>query len=175
MLQGEVLRNAGLIRREFDLYTRALNEHIDADALLYARAIAASNLNLIDFVEQDINRILARNPDHPQALNALGYEFAKRNIRLDEAKRYIVRAHHLAPNDPAILDSMGWIEFRLKNYTLAESYVRRAMIDLYEAEIVGHLVEVMRAQSRHKWPNTCLLYTSPSPRDRQKSRMPSSA
>lgn len=148
LLQGEVLSKAGLVQREFDLYTQAINNYMDAEPLLYARALAASRLNLVHFVEKDINRILARNPDNPQALNALGYEFAKRNVRLEEAKQYIVRAHRLAPNDPAILDSMGWVEFRLKNYSLAEVYVRRAMLDLYEAEIVGHLVEVMRAQRR---------------------------
>lgn len=148
LLQGEVLRNAGLIQREWNLYTEAINNYIDADSLLYARALAASRLNLVHRVEQDIRRILARNPDHPHALNVLGYELTKRNIRLQEAKQYIVRAHRLAPHDPAILDSMGWIEFRLKNYDLAEGYIRRAMLVLYEAEIIGHLVEVMRAQTR---------------------------
>ena len=150
LVEGEVLRNAGLIQREFDLYTQAINNHMDTDTLLYARALAASRLNYVDVLERDIRRILLRSPNNPQALNALGYELANRNIRLQEAKRYIVRAHNLAPEDPAILDSMGWIEFRLKNFNLAESYVRRAMLRLYEAEIVGHLVEIMRVQSRHQ-------------------------
>ena len=82
------------------------------------------------------------------ALNSLGYVLADHNVRLDEAKAYIQRAYALQPDNPAILDSMGWVEFRLNNIEVAESFIRRAVASLRHSEVFGHLFEVLCARKR---------------------------
>ena len=69
-----------------------------------------------------------------------------RNFRIDEALGYIERALEIRPDDPAVIDSMGWVQFRLGNYTKAETYLRKAYSLLEDAEIIGHLAELLWVQ-----------------------------
>jgi Flp pilus assembly protein TadD len=125
-----------------------LNHHPDNADRLYARAMLAVGLDQIEVLERDLRRILAADPDHVDALNALGYTLADRTDQLDAAHALIERALQLRPDDPAILDSMGWVLFRQGRSEDAESYLRRALGHGFDAEIAAHLGEVLWALGR---------------------------
>ncbi len=148
LVQGRILSAAGRHHEAIGLYTRAMEEHGEINSLLYARGLAAAELGLLGRVEADLGRILREDPENADALNSLGYVLADHNIRLDEAKAYILRAYALQPDDPAILDSLGWVEFRLRNVEVAEALVRRAMAALRHPEVLGHLAEILCLQKR---------------------------
>ena len=88
-------------------------------------------------------QVIQDNPDHADALNALGYTLADQTSRYDEALEYIERALALKPDNAAILDSMGWVQYRLGNNLDALRYLRRALELQPDAEIAAHLGEVL--------------------------------
>jgi tetratricopeptide (TPR) repeat protein len=100
-------------------------------------------MSLIVQAEEDLRRVLAKDPDNPQALNALGYTLADRTDRYQEALGHIQRALDLRPNDAYILDSMGWVQYRLGNYPAAVTYLRRAVELQQDPEVAAHLGEVL--------------------------------
>jgi Flp pilus assembly protein TadD len=108
----------------------------------------AERINQLDEAEKRLRRVIALQPDRAHAHNALGYSFADRNIKLDEARSLIEKAHSLTPDDPAILDSMGWIAFRQGRLVEAERYLRSALEKFADGEIAAHLGEVLWAQGR---------------------------
>lgn len=120
-------------------------EHIEA---LYDSALLAEQLGRSEVLEQRMRRVIALKPDHAHALNALGYSFADRNTRLDEAEQLLTRALGLAPSDPAILDSMGWLRFRQTRLDEAERLLRQAFALFPDPEIASHLIEVIWASGR---------------------------
>lgn len=124
--------------------------------LLYTRAMLAEQRNDLAQMERDLRQVLKAEPDNAMALNALGYTLADRTTRYAEASQLIERAHQLKPEDPAILDSMGWIYFRKGNLEQAELYLRQAFQRYPDAEIAAHLGEVLwvqgkRAEAREIW------------------------
>lgn len=124
--------------------------------LLYARGLVAAQLNLLDVHEQDLRLLLESDPDNAHALNALGYTLADQTDRLQEAFDLIERALELRPGDPFILDSMGWVHYRLGNNTEALRYLREAWELRRDAEIAAHLGEVLwvtgdRQEARRVW------------------------
>lgn len=118
--------------------------------LLYTRAILAERLGDAAGLERDLRSILQREPENTMALNALGYTLADRNERLDEALQLIEQAHSLEPEDPAILDSLGWVHFRLGNTELAEELLRRAFAAFPDPEVGAHLGEVLWLQGKQR-------------------------
>lgn len=148
LAEGQLLMQREDYSGVYVLYTDAIDEYPDINAFFYMRAIAASELKHIDQMESDIQVILARDPLNVDALNAFGYCLADNNLRLHEAKRYIAQALELSPDNPAIIDSMGWVEFRLDNLEDAEALVRTAKEKLDDPVIYGHLVEILRARNR---------------------------
>jgi Flp pilus assembly protein TadD len=94
-------------------------------------------------MESRLRRLIALRPDNPQAYNALGYSYADRNVRLPEARQLIEKALSLAPDDAAILDSMGWVLFRLGDLPDALSYLERSYGKREDPEIAAHLGEVL--------------------------------
>jgi len=149
LMEGQILREAGRHREGVELYNEALTEFPGNEDLLYARAIMAERLGRIDWTERDLKAILESDPDNAAALNALGYTLADHNLRLDEALGYIRRALELTPEDPTVVDSMGWVQYRLGHLEEAERYLRKAYASLKDAEIAGHLVEVLLARDKH--------------------------
>jgi tetratricopeptide (TPR) repeat protein len=103
----------------------------------------AVGMDRVDLLEQDLRHILIEDPDHADALNALGYTLADRTDRLAEAYRFIQRALQLRPDEPAILDSMGWVLYRMGQADAAEPYLRKALEENFDAEIAAHLGEVL--------------------------------
>jgi tetratricopeptide (TPR) repeat protein len=150
LMEGEILSELKHYRAAIDVFTRALEEHPDNPELLYARAMVAVNIDRIDMLEQDLQRILERDPDHADALNALGYTLADRTDRYQEALGYIEQALRLKPDSPAVLDSMGWVQYRLGNNREALRYLWRAMEIMPDAEIAAHVGEVLWQQGERK-------------------------
>lgn len=148
MLEAEILNDVGRADEAMGVYGAALDAFPDDDNVRYARALYAVKRGQLQLAEDDLRRIIAANPKHADALNALGYTLADRTSRYEEARAYIERAYALAPNEPAILDSMGWISFRLGHYEVAREFLQRALDKLDDGEIAAHLGEVLWAMDR---------------------------
>ncbi len=143
LLEGDIMAEAGRFPEAFDIYDQALRDLPDNSNLLYARAIAAEKLDRLDVVEHDLRKIIAQDPNNVQALNALGYTLADRTTRYDEALEFIKRALALEPKDAAIIDSMGWIHYRMGRNQEALNYLKEAIALMGDAEIAAHLGEVL--------------------------------
>ena len=103
----------------------------------------AEKLGRFAEMERSLRRVIEIEPNNAHAHNALGYSLADRNERLPQAKELIEKALGLLPNDPFILDSLGWVEFRLGNTAEAVRLLRNAMQLRADAEIAAHLGEVL--------------------------------
>jgi Flp pilus assembly protein TadD len=122
----------------------------DNTDLLYDHAMAAEKLNRLDVMEVSLRKIMTLAPQNQNAYNALGYSLAERNIRLEEAYTLIRKALDLAPEDPFIMDSMGWVQFRLGRLKEAEALLRQAYKLRPDAEIGVHLGEVLWASGQQE-------------------------
>ncbi len=127
---------------------RALTEFPDSVSLRYSRSIVAERLDNLAEAEADLRSILARDPDNSTALNALGYMLANRTERYEEAAELIARALALNPQEPAILDSWGWVKYRLGDYDEALEYLQRAYRAFPDPEVAAHLGEVLWVMGR---------------------------
>lgn len=154
--EGEILREEQRYQNGFDLLSQALEQYPNDKELLYARSLLAERLDRLDLLENDLRTILASDPQHAHALNALGYTLADRTDRSQEALGYLQQAIALLPNDAAVVDSMGWVLYRLGQYDPALVYLRRAYALSDDDEIASHLVEVLwvsghQAEARELW------------------------
>lgn len=131
------------------LLDQALNELPDDTELLYARALVAERLGRIGQTEADLRRILELEPKDTDALNALGYTLTDRTDRHQEAFELIQQALHQQPDNPAIIDSMGWVLFKLGQYQEALTHLQRAYNMFPDAEVAAHLGEVLWALGRY--------------------------
>lgn len=111
--------------------------------LLYARGLVAAELQKLSIAEQDLRSVISANPKNANALNALGYTLADQTDRLEEAKELIGQALLLRPNDAHILDSWGWVAYRLKDFDTAIEYLRKAYEVSPEVEVAAHLGEAL--------------------------------
>jgi tetratricopeptide (TPR) repeat protein len=144
--EAQLLRDANDNNGAYGVLVLALKEHPDSPDLLYDAAMIAEKLDKIDDAEARLRRVVELKPDDAQALNALGYTLVDRTPRTSEGLVLIERAHKLSPDDPFILDSMGWALFRLGRYGEAENYLRRALKERPDAEVAAHLGEVLWAK-----------------------------
>lgn len=143
MLHSETLHKYQQDKAAQATLDQALKSHPDHIQLLYARAMLSDQLKQLPKAERDLRQILQLEPENSQALNALGYLLADRTDRLDEARPLITKALALSPDEPAILDSMGWLEFRSGNFPRAIEWLQRAFIMSNDAEIGAHLGEAL--------------------------------
>ena len=143
LAQGEILASKQRYTEGMEMYSRALEQNPDDADLLYARALMAEKIDRIDITEADLLKLLSAQPENANALNALGYTLADRTERLEEARDYIKRAAELVPDDPAILDSLGWVSYRLGNMQDALKWLGMAFERLEDAEIAAHYGEVL--------------------------------
>lgn len=148
--ESTLWREAGENVKAFDALEAALATDADNPDLLYDSAMLAERIERMEEAEKRLRRVIVLQPTRAHAFNALGYSFADRNINLDEARTLIEKAHSIAPDDPAILDSMGWIAFRQGRMADAESYLKRALEKFQDGEIAAHLGEVLWAQGRQE-------------------------
>ncbi len=136
--------------RAWQLIEQALEQFPEDLNLLYTRAMLAEKRDNLALLEQDLRFILEREPDNAMALNALGYTLADRTTRYAEALQLIEQAHQLNPQDPAILDSLGWVNYRMGNLDEAERLLRQAMQAFPDHEVAAHLGEVLWVQGKQK-------------------------
>jgi tetratricopeptide (TPR) repeat protein len=125
------------------VYEQALTFYPDNLDLRYGRGLLAANHGDVENAETHFRFVLAKQPDHANALNALGYTLADRTDRYQEALGIISIAHKLQPENPAILDSLGWVYFRLGEMEKALEYLNQALDKLKDPEIAAHLGEVL--------------------------------
>ena len=124
--------------------------------LMYTYAMSAEKVGRMDVMEKTLRDILRKNPNDANSLNALGYSLADRNIKLPEAYALISKAHQLSPKDSFILDSLGWVNFRLGKNELALEQLQRAFAMKPEADIAAHTGEVLwimnrRSEAEEMW------------------------
>lgn len=142
-VEAQLLRDAKAWRETYEMLTKAVAEYPDSFELLYDRAMAAERIDLIDVLEADLRRVIKMKPDYAHAYNALGYTLADRTSRLEEARELIEKAHKLSPDDPFILDSLGWVHHRLGNAQEALAHLQKAYGARPDPEIAAHLGEVL--------------------------------
>jgi len=141
--EAELLMDQKRYKDAMEVYNKALDKQGFNAELLYSRAMLAEKMDRLDILERDLRRIIAKDPNHAQALNALGYTLADRTHRYDEAYALIKRALKIDPNDYYILDSMGWVLYREGKLDKAEHYLRKALSLRKDPEIAAHLGEVL--------------------------------
>lgn len=139
--EGEILTEEKRYQEAMDVFNKAIAEQTHPD-LLYSRAMLAEKMGLLDILEADLKTILAEDDKNATALNALGYTLADRTDRYDEAYEYIIRAYELSPNDFYILDSLGWVLYRMGRLDEAVEYLQKALALRNDPEIAAHLGEV---------------------------------
>lgn len=143
LAQEQVLRKSKRLMEAKEVLDLAVERFPEDTELIYARGLLAAQLDLIDIHEQDMRKLLVKDPNNAHALNALGYTLADTTDRYEEAHNLIEQALSIRPEDPFILDSMGWVQYRLGNHADAISYLERALTKREDAEIAAHLGEVL--------------------------------
>ncbi len=147
-VEAQILQDAHRYLDAFNVLETALKAHPENIDLLYDYALIADKLNNINVMETALRKVIKLSPDSAQAYNALGYSFAVRNTRLPEALTLVKKASALSPKDPFIMDSLGWVEYRMGNLVDAESHLQMAYSALPDPEIGIHLGEVLWAQGK---------------------------
>ncbi|WP_035824062.1 tetratricopeptide repeat protein [Janthinobacterium sp. RA13] len=156
LVDAQFLRDAGYVQSAYTVLENALLRFPDNPELLYDYALLAERLDKLELMEASLRRVMALAPDNQHAYNALGYSLAERGIRLPEAHALIEKALQMAPGDPFIMDSMGWVQFRMGNLAAAENALRRAYAVRSDPEIAVHLGEVLwqkgdKAEAQKLW------------------------
>jgi tetratricopeptide (TPR) repeat protein len=131
------------------MLSKAVAEYPDSYELLYDRAMAAERIDKLDVMEADLKHVIQMKPDYAHAYNALGYTLAEKTDRLKEAKELIDKAYKLMPDDPFIMDSMGWVEYRLGHVQEALKQLQLAYTARPDPEIAAHLGEVLWKSGQH--------------------------
>jgi tetratricopeptide (TPR) repeat protein len=142
LAEAQLLRDVQAHAEALEVFTTLVQRFPDDPDLAYEQAMAAEKAGQLDTMERLLRELIARHPDFHHAYNALGYSLADRNVRLPEARALIQKALAAAPNDAYILDSLGWVEFRLGHHREALRILQDAFARLPDAEIAAHLGEV---------------------------------
>lgn len=146
LAEVQLLKDSGENEQAYRLQSEAIALTPEDNDLVYDQAMLAEKTGRLDEMETLLRQVIARQPDYHHAYNALGYSFADRGVRLEEAKRLIQKALEFAPEDPFITDSLAWVEFRLGNKGEAVRLLRFAFAKKPDSEIAAHLGEVLWSQ-----------------------------
>ncbi len=162
LAEAQILRDSGQHGEAYKTLAAALSKQPNAPDLLYDAALSAERAGQYDKLEQHLQHLLKLQPDDPHALNALGYSWADRNIRLPEAEAMIRRALEQTPDDPFITDSLGWVQFRLGQTAEAIKTLETAYRIKNDPEIAAHLGEALWAAGRQD--EACRIWQEASER-----------
>ncbi|MBI4808673.1 MAG: tetratricopeptide repeat protein [Nitrosomonadales bacterium] len=146
LIDAQLLREGKQYETSFQVLNRGLEKFPEQADLLYQTAMAADKLKKNELFEQLIRKLMKIEPDNAHAYNALGYSLLDRNVRIPEAMKLVERAYQLAPDDAAIIDSMGWGHYLLGNMDKSLEFLRRAFTANPDPEIAAHLGEVLWKQ-----------------------------
>lgn len=137
--ESRMLQNANRQGEAVEVLNEALQRFPDDNDLLYARALASVDTGDDQTMINDLNRLIELDANNAHALNALGYHYADQNINLEEAERMLVKANALLPDDPAIMDSLGWLRYRQGQFDEAIKWLSNAYKQFPDPEIAAHL------------------------------------
>ena len=143
LAEAQILRRSKAHQEVYELLDNGLKKLPDYPELLYDRALTADKLGKFNILEQDLRKLIKLKPDSAHAYNALGYSFAERGIQLPEALKLIRKAVELSPEDPYIMDSLGWVYYRMGNVVEGLNYLNLAFAARPDPEIAAHLGEVL--------------------------------
>ena len=161
LAEAQLLRDAKAFKDAFNALSDAIDKNPGTADLLYDRAMVAEKIDKFDVLESDLRKVIELKPDHAHAYNALGYTFAERNKRLDEAYTLVTKALSLSPDDAFIQDSLGWVHFRSGRVDEALATLKKAYQRRRDPEIAAHLGEVLwvkgeRAEALKLWQSALL-------------------
>ena len=150
LTEGQILRDAKQYSMAAQVLSKGLKKLPDHPDLLYETAMVADKLSQHDVVEKTLRKLIKVAPSHAHAYNALGYSFLERRVHLVEAMRLVEKAYQLAPEEAAIMDSVGWGYYLTNNLAKSVEFLSRAYAVLPDAEIAAHLGEVLWQQGKHE-------------------------
>ncbi|MCE5234409.1 MAG: tetratricopeptide repeat protein [Mizugakiibacter sp.] len=142
-LDAELYGRADAMDQAAAVYTRALGLFPDDTDLLYGRALAWAETGRTADAVRDLRRVLELKPDDVDAMNALGYTLADSNQQLGEAETLLRQALAKKPDEPALIDSWGWLQYRLGHLDQAAQYLARAWDAHKDPEVGAHYGEVL--------------------------------
>ena len=142
-MEANVLMDEGFLDEAGTVLNNAVGAFPNNIQLLFLRSVYSQEINDLTTMEVDLRKIIQLNPNSPVAYNSLGYYLADRSDRIEEAYELIQRAVELAPNDPAIIDSLGWVQYRLGLYDEARQNLDKAYELFPDHEVAAHLGEVL--------------------------------
>lgn len=156
LAEAEIFSEVGDSEQALSVYQQAFKQSPDNAELLYGRSLIYEQQKKLDLAEQDLRAILKQDGDNARALNALGYMLTVHTQRYKEAKKLIARAYELEPDDAAIMDSMGWIQYRMGDTSGARELLQKAFDKFPDPEVAAHLGEVLwqlgdKTQARALW------------------------
>ena len=146
----QLLRDSQQYQSAYDVLAKAVVRNPADPDFVYEMAMLAEKMGRPAETERLLRELIASKPDYQHSYNALGYSLAQRNVRLPEARQLILRALDLAPDDPFISDSLGWVEFRSGDLEQAARILESAFKTRPDAEIAAHLGEVLWTMGRHE-------------------------
>lgn len=163
LAKSKILREAGRYVDALMVLNQLVSAHPKDDDVLYARGLTAEQNGDGAQFEEDMKTLLLRDPNNGHVLNALGYSLAEDGVRLEEAHTYIDRAIKLLPNDPAVIDSMGWVEYQMGRYDQALIWLNKAFKLMQDPEIAAHLGSAMwqlgdKEGAKKLWNDMLLKY-----------------
>lgn len=159
LTEAQLLREAKQVEAAYQVLLQGLEKLPSHPNLLYVAGMLADQIGKHDEFEQMMRKVIQIQPDHAQAYNALGYSLLDRNVRLEEGMQLVEKANQLAPDDSAVIDSVGWGHYRLGNIPKSLEFLRRAYSANPDPEIAAHLGEVLWAhgdkkQARKIWDDS---------------------
>mgnify|MGYP006091823719 FL=1 len=143
LIEGQLLSRVDAEDALFEHLDEAIEAQAGDIPLLYFRAMSGQKYDRLDILERDLKQVLALDPGNADAMNALGYTLADQTDRYDEAYVLIEKALRLKPEEPAFIDSMGWVLYRLNRYEEAIDYLEQAFERFPNDEVAAHLGEVL--------------------------------
>jgi len=149
LMEVDLLNRTHQYEASLEVLNDALKAYADNTDLRYSRAMVSEKLGNIDQLEEDLGYIIEKNPKNATALNALGYTLADHTRRLDEALDLIQQARALSPTDPAIIDSLGWVYYRMGKIDESLKLLEEAYKVFPDPEVAAHLGEVLWQMGEH--------------------------
>jgi Flp pilus assembly protein TadD len=149
-LQADKVFDEKKYKQALVLYNKAIQLTPDNTHYYYYRGLLHERMTNLDLAEKDFNFVLKKRNNDADALNALGYMLSVNTQRLIEAKNYIKKAFEIKPNDPVIMDSLGYILFKMGDLSAAERYLRKAFRLMKNPEVASHLISVLSKSNQHQ-------------------------
>lgn len=143
LAEAQLLREAGKHAEAYQVVQQALNKTPNDPDLLYEGGLLADRAGLYEVAEKLFRKLIELQPERAHAYNALGFSLLERNIRIPEAVALVEKASQLAPEDVAIMDSVGWAHYRSGRLEDSIKWLRRAFAANPDPEIASHLGEAL--------------------------------